>query len=370
MRCSAIVFGGAAVVLGLTLATAAAPGASQPSTLTVHAFGSGTRTSLRLQPGYATVLHADRRVDTVAIGDPRLVTATAVKRGQDVYDVILQPQVAAGATNMVIWLGGLVTIWDLEIGPGLRTADVVYVITGVHAGPTAPSAADTNPRGTGLSGGASPSPGGAEPSVPASPPPWPPAAHAPVPGPSSRAPAASPVQAASGATGPGSGPGPGSVTPPTPAYDAPVTQNGAPVDARNALPSTSALEARQVIGNVTGMFEITRAPGDVLIRYQLANGGDTDLVVRPMGVLVRVNGRLVPYAMARNSSDQHHPELLPHGATETGLIDAPGGSVRSVQVILSLFPAASGDEPPDAVLPITFQPSFAGVDRLPVTTTP
>src|SRR5579883_1898205 len=80
------VAGAVAVVLALTLATAAAP---QPASLTVHASGTATRTSLHLQAGYATVIRADRQIDTVAIGDPRIVTATPVKRGRDVYDVIL-----------------------------------------------------------------------------------------------------------------------------------------------------------------------------------------------------------------------------------------------------------------------------------------
>ena len=107
--------------------TAAGQGA--PITFTVHVMGRATRTALRLQPGFATVLRADHRVETVAIGDPRVVTATTVKRGQDVFDLVLQPQTATGATNMIVWYGDLTSIWDLTIGPGARTADIVYVIT-------------------------------------------------------------------------------------------------------------------------------------------------------------------------------------------------------------------------------------------------
>ncbi|HYM92310.1 MAG TPA: pilus assembly protein N-terminal domain-containing protein [bacterium] len=100
-----------------------------PATLTVYIAGGTTRTALRLQPGFATVLRADRRVDTVAIGDPRLVTATTVKRGGDVYDLVLQPQAATGTTNMIVWFADLTSIWDLTIGPGPRTTDLVYVVT-------------------------------------------------------------------------------------------------------------------------------------------------------------------------------------------------------------------------------------------------
>src|SRR5436853_6963069 len=129
------------LALCLSQAGPAAP-ASGPAALIVRIFGAATKTSLRLQPGYATVLRADRRIDTVAIGDPRLVTATTVKRGQDVYDLVLQPQTATGVTNMVVWFGDLTSIWDLVISPGQRTADVVYVVTSpvtaAHAGPAAP----------------------------------------------------------------------------------------------------------------------------------------------------------------------------------------------------------------------------------------
>ncbi len=111
-----------------------AAGQSAPVTFTVHVVGGATRTALRLQPGFATVLRADHRVETVAIGDPRLVTATTVKRGQDVFDLVLQPQTATGTTNMIVWFGDLTSIWDLTIGPGRRTADIVYVVTAPPGG--------------------------------------------------------------------------------------------------------------------------------------------------------------------------------------------------------------------------------------------
>ena len=39
--------------------------ASGPATLTVHIVGGATKTALYLQPGFATVLRADHRIDTV-----------------------------------------------------------------------------------------------------------------------------------------------------------------------------------------------------------------------------------------------------------------------------------------------------------------
>ena len=115
--------------------------ASGPATLTVRILGGATKTALYLQPGFATVLRADHRIDTVAIGDPRIVMATTVKRGQDVYDLVLQPQTTTGVTNMVVWLGEVTSIWDLMVGSARRTADIVYVVTAPQ-----PAAAHTPKR--------------------------------------------------------------------------------------------------------------------------------------------------------------------------------------------------------------------------------
>ncbi|HYM70892.1 MAG TPA: pilus assembly protein N-terminal domain-containing protein [bacterium] len=355
---------GAALALGLALAATAATAAPQPPPLTVHVAGSGTRTSLRLQPGYATVLRADRRIDTVAIGDPRLVTATAVKRGQDVYDLILQPRVSSGATNMVVWLGNLTTVWDLEVGPALRTADLVYVVTGARGASAPPVAADTTSP-PGPSGTALPPPVAAGSAAAASRPSQPPATAAAVPVPLSGAPPGSTTPTPAGTTS-GRRPGQDGVASPAPMPTRPVRPD--PVAERSA--GAPLLQARQTIGDVTAVFQIARVPDGVLIRYQITNNGDADLAIRPTGVLVRVNGRLVPYALARASADQSRPDTLPPGATETGVIEAPTPAARSVQVILSLFPVASADEPSGAHLPLTFEPSFAGVDRLAPTTNP
>jgi len=72
--------------------------------------------------------------------------------------------------------------------------------------------------------------------------------------------------------------------------------------------------------------------------------------------------------MARDSADRGRPEILPKGAAETGVIDAPGRSPRRVQLILSLFPVTGPRQTPGVVLPFTFQATFSGVDRLTVST--
>lgn len=317
-----------ATLASLTLALAAGsasagPAPSVPASLTVYVTGT-PRTALYLQPGFATVLRADRRIDTVAIGDPRLVTATAVRRGQDVYDLILQAQSDTGATNMVVWFGDLTTIWDLEIGPGHRTADLVYVIT--------------NPRAVHSE---APTPGAA-----------PPLAAAPAP-----------------ATGPVYHGGEPSPMAPSPA---------APSGARGAPPGRPAsqesgpplLEVRQAVGDITGTFQIARAAGKVVIRYRITNGSRVDLTIHPGGVLVRVNGQVVPYGMARDSADRKRPEILPRGATETGVIGAPSRSPRRVQLVFSLVPAAARRRTASLTPPITFQPAFTGVDLLAISSAP
>ena len=297
-----------AVAALVLVANCAAGGAAAagPQALTVHLAGTAAATVLHLQPGFATVLRADHRVDTVAIGDPRLVTATAVRRGQDAFDLVLQPHADSGATNMVVWYGELATVWDLEIGPGPRTADVVNIVTG------APGAA---PRRAAPAAGVAPSP--AQPAAAA---------------------AATPSQT----DRPEGGAGPQS------------------------------LEVRQTVGDIAGVFQVVRVADGVLIRYHITNSTQADLTFRPGGVLVRVNGRAVPYAMARDSVDRGRPGILPRGATEAGVIDAPGAAPRRVQLILSLFPAAPAPDqaPLAAALPVTFQPEFTGVDRLPVSPVP
>jgi len=112
----------------------------------------------------------------------------------------------------------------------------------------------------------------------------------------------------------------------------------------------------------------------VLVRYRITNGGDAALILRPSGVLVRADGRPVPYGMARDSVDRGRPDVLPRGATETGVIDAAAPAARQVQVILSFAAVPGQDQPaaaPAAVtVPVVFQATFSGVDRLSVSPGP
>lgn len=297
----------------------AASGASGPITLTVHVFGGSTKTALRLQPGYATVLRADHRVETVAIGDPRLVTATTVKRGQDVYDLVLQPQTATGVTNMIVWLGDLTSIWDITIGPGQRTADIVYVVT------VPPALSQSTP-----------------PSLPTL------RSQVSAPEPAGTAAVYSPPT-----VGPSSAEG-GTL----PRSDAHSPKAEAPTMGERSL------EAQQILRDATGIFQLSRGRGGITIRYRITNRSAADFSIRPNGILVRVDGRLVPFGMSRNNADKGRPAILPPGTTEAGVIRAPAKTPRQVEVIFSVFPVDADRQHPSRMVPTTFQLMFAGLERL------
>jgi hypothetical protein len=302
-----------------------ASGADGPITFTVHVIGGSTKTALRLQPGFATVLRADHRVETVAIGDPRLVTATTVKRGQDVYDLVLQPQTAAGATNMIVWFGDLTSIWDLRIGPGQRTADIVYVVT------TPPAAVQSKPS----------------------------------------PPVAVPSQGTGAEVGPSThvSATPPTIQPKSEGSTAPKTSSR-PSQPPSASEIEPHLEVQQTVGDTSGIFQLFRGAGGIKIRYRISNQGASDFSIRPTGILIKVNGRSVSFGISRDSADKTNPTVLPSGATETGIINAPVRGPRQVEVIFSLFPVEEDRQGPSRTVPRTFQLMFAGLARLLVSNGP
>lgn len=277
-----------------------------------------------------------------------MVTAAPVRRGSDVFDVVLQPRSETGTTNMVLWLGDLTTVWNLEVGLGPRTADVVFVVTQPRAAqPAAPSPTPTHsPRGATAATTAAPG------SRTATPPPNP------------------------------SSPSPGTTAPPVVS-----TPPGAPAPGAAGGP----LELRQTVGPVTAVFRAFRTPSGIVLRYEITNGKDADLLIKPTAILVRADGHTIAYGMARDSVDRGRPDIIPRGATETGVIDLATPSTRRIELVLSLWPVPVASAPappgsttqagPDAPVartgtapstppPIVLQATFSGLDRLPVTPAP
>jgi hypothetical protein len=290
--------------------------------LTVYANQPTVRTSLRLQPGYALIIRTDREIDTVAIGDPRIVSAAPVRRGPDVFDVVVQPQADAGKTNMVIWLGDVTAVWDLEVGPGRRTADVVFVVT-------QPRVAQIGARGTDTRD----------------------------------ARGSAPPERVSTHLQP----------------DRDSTRRG---QTSSTAPSASTIELRETEGPVRATFRAVRTKNGIVLRYEITNGSDADVAVTPRAVLVRADGHPVAFGMLRGSVNRDNPDVIPQGATETGMIDIATPAARQIELILSLFPASAAvHETPDSNtpvkpetlatvspshLPLVFQATFSGLDRLPI----
>jgi hypothetical protein len=156
-----------------------------------------------------------------------------------------------------------------------------------------------------------------------------------------------------------------------------------PVTPAAATSGEPALDLRQTVGAVTAVFHTFRTRNGILLRYEITNGADVDLLIKPTAILVRADGRPVAYGMARDSVDRGRPDVIPRGATETGVIDVATPLARQIALVLSLVPAPStstpqapdapaaraGTEPP-APLPIVLEATFSGLDRLPVTPTP
>lgn len=83
---------------------------------------------MRLSPGFATVFQFDGPITRVAIGEERLVAAhVSAEQG----DLTIKPLQPSGRTNMMVWVGTVITLWELLIIRDGRTADLVQVITQV-----------------------------------------------------------------------------------------------------------------------------------------------------------------------------------------------------------------------------------------------
>lgn len=301
---------------GLAVLPPALPVFAALPALTVYATQPTVRTSLHLQPGFALIVRADRHIETVAIGDPRLVAAAPVHRGPDVFDIVLQPLSDTGTTNMVLWLGDVTTVWTLEIGPGQRTADVVFVVTQPRA---AASAAPPAPRIPTASVGVSPRPAG---------------------------------------------------TPPGPPGSAPAGPPAVVLDLRETVgPVTAAFHASRTRSGVLFRYEITNGAGDDLVIRA------SSVLVRADGRLVAYGmGR---ESVDRSRPDVIPRGATETGAIDIAVPSAR--RIELALSLFPLAPGTSADgaanapaarTAPATPVPIVLQATFSGLDRLAVTAGP
>jgi len=113
-----------------------------------------------------------------------------------------------------------------------------------------------------------------------------------------------------------------------------------------------------------------RGTSSIKIRYRISNQGATDFSIRSNGIVIKVNGRSVPFGMSRDNADKTRPAILPPGGAETGIISAPARGPRQVEIIFSLFPGEDDRQGPTRTVPMTFQLLFAGLARLAVSNGP
>jgi len=305
----------ALVLAGLAALSCPLPaGAAQqpPAQVVVVAREVPQRQVIQLQPGYTTFLVFDAPVKFVALGDSSIVEV--VVRAQEGM-VGLRPVVPTGRTNMHILAGDRLTVWEVLIGSGPRTADVVRVVTQV------PEVSSPAPQRVSQAGG----PGA----------------------PSSAGPAAGQAP-----------PGAPARTPPTP----PQGEVRVTVTDRNPAPVLEEGTFRAVQASASGLvalFQAYRTKSGLQVYYQVQNRSGTDWVVIPQRIVVRADGRIVPVEIVRRPASTD-PSVLPHGAVEAGVIVL----ARTASRLEVVFPFFSRVLDPKQ-LPVVFTASFKDLDGLP-----
>lgn len=83
------------------------------------------------------VFQFDGPITRVAIGEERLVAAhVSAEQG----DLTIKPLQPSGRTNMMVWVGATITLWELLITRDGRTADLIQVVTQLPSLPPSPEA--------------------------------------------------------------------------------------------------------------------------------------------------------------------------------------------------------------------------------------
>jgi len=303
------------------LATAVIP--AKASVTTVVLTDPPRVVQLVLQPKRTTVLRFDRPIQTVAAGNPSVLKVEVVGPPDRARDLLLIPAAASGDSDLTVWIGDagdtMITLWELRIGER-STAALVFVVSPLASAPARQQPQANTPS----------SPSGTEP---------PQAAPGPKPNP---APSPKPPQEQA----PG---GQTTATPPPPK----------PQPSEPARDAQTALIVQSEQDGITATFQVFRSRTGAVLRYRLDHKGEKPYRVVPSRIAVWVNRNAIAHALIRTASN---PDVLEPGSIEAGVITLPG-DVREVRIIIPLFPVRE-----EAVqLPLIFEASFVGIDRLAVT---
>ncbi|MBI4277219.1 MAG: hypothetical protein HY660_02085 [Armatimonadetes bacterium] len=319
--------GRAALLLAALVAAAAGSGGASaqpaaPSIFTVVAADPPARTLVKLAPGFAAVFQFDRAITRVALGDDRLV---AFHVDADRGDLTMKPVASSGRTNMVVWTGPGLTLWELVITRDERTADVIRVVSAPRPedqGTARPASSPAAPASTPSTPGTAPAPASA-----------------------------------------GAGPGAGANSAPAAATQSPGAPRLAPGSVLQAPagpqePAPSFLQASAQGDGVEAIFQAVRVRWGVVVRYRVRNRNTegTRFRIQPERILVRAHDRIVPYALVRQPAAQAPRDVLAPGATETGMMTVPG-RMTQLQVLFPIFPDGPG-------LPVMLEAGFTGLHRL------
>jgi len=262
----------------------------------------GVRHVLAVQQGFTLFIVFNVPIEFVAIGDEQLL-AIAVRATSGV--IALKATQRTGRTNLHVHAGGMLTVFEIRISGGGRSADVVHVT--MEGGLGALSAGRPAPAAIPL-----PGPPASSPSAPPSPP------RTDLP---ESTPAAPPTRAALG---------------------------------RTFLNQEEVFQVQELTeSGIHGAFQAYRTAAGIEIRYSLTNSGNTSWKVSLSRVLVRADGRIITIRTARPSGEGT-PDLLTERGTVTGLL-VLGQHADNVELLFPLFPPA----PESHRLPLIFTVQFS-----------
>ncbi len=264
-----------------------------------------TRHVLTVEPGFTLFIVFDAPIEFVAIGDDQLL-AIGVRAPGGV--VALKATQRTGRTNVHIYAGGVLMVFEVRISRGGRSADVVHVVN-----------AGTGPR---------------------------PATHTPT---SSIPPTGSPAPALSTPISPSLLESPHSES-----LEAAATLPPKPTtNVGSFLSPAEIFRVQEVVqSGIHGAFQAYRTAGGIEIRYVLRNASSTPWKVAPQRVFVRADGKIIA-PRARRGSAEGDGSVLGEGASESGLL-VLGRDADAVELLFPLFPLSLGSDQLPLLLTVRF----------------